>query len=101
MAVDKGRDLRHKTEAILLKLALGKSRLMAKASFLTGFVQNRIKATPSKKNRASISRHLPVITLCATCGNALKNEYPKIIGTDYNRNRCGKHERHLTVLNHW
>lgn len=69
--------IHHKTEAILLKLALGKPRLMTKAASLAGFVQNRIKATASKKENAPTSRYLPLFFPGILAGRRIPDISPK------------------------
>lgn len=41
-----------------------------------------------RQNLAALDGGIPVLTLCATCGNTLKNEYPARFGQD-------AHDRHL------
>lgn len=79
--------LRHKTEAILLKLALGKPRLIIKAAHLAGFVQTRIKANPLGKDRdrrsPQISRHLPLFLPGILAGRRIPDIRPKYSRAPY------------------
>jgi glycolate dehydrogenase iron-sulfur subunit len=70
-------DIRHKTEAVLLKLALGKPRLMIHAARLAGAVQNRIKTRPVSTDRLPLSRHLPLFLPGILAGRRIPDICPE------------------------